>query len=55
MDQQPKIENIHIRISENEKSIITDYCWKKGIRLSDFIRETCLLYIQKECNNATKV
>lgn len=45
-----KDENIHIRISTREKMEILDYVKRKKIKLSDFIRETCLAEIRKDTN-----
>lgn len=47
-DGKVKIENIHIRISETQKEIITNYVKEKKIKLSDFIRDTCINYILEE-------
>lgn len=47
-DGKVKIENIHIRISETQKEIITNYVKEKKIKLSDFIRDTCINYISEE-------
>ena len=48
MNESPKIEYIHIRISKLDKEKIKKYINERGIKLSDFIRNTCLEKIEKE-------
>lgn len=37
-----KLQNINIRISEEEKKKIQEYCQKKGMSVSEFIRMVCM-------------
>ena len=48
MNESPKIENIHIRISEPDKEKIKKYINERGIKLSDFIRDRYIEKIEKE-------
>ena len=47
MMNEPKVAEIHIRISCKDKEIIKKYITINNLGLSDFIRDTCLNKIKE--------